>query len=281
MISYRAILDVPRELVSYLSRLLRTERRERGTRRRTRRLTPWWQAVLGLTWFRNGGDIPNLGRGFDLSRSTSYRYLDEVIDVLAEQAPELKDALERARTGGLPHLIIDGTLTSIDQVGEKKTSAKGKQIDAWYSGKARAFAANLQGLMQPGGFPIWISGALPGSTHDITAARDDRAAGGDGRPADRAGRRAGAQTGPQLRELLVTAVQRHLRPAGEEAAGQEWEEAGPPAGRARRGPGHGRDPRTRSKSTSRTRAAVAERRCRRPTASASRGVRSATFPWSP
>lgn len=172
MISYRAILDVPRELVSYLSRLLRTERRERGTRRRTRRLTPWWQAVLGLTWFRNGGDIPNLGRGFGLSRSTSYRYLDEVIDVLAEQAPELKDALERARADGLPHLIIDGTLTSIDRVGEKKTSAKGKEIDAWYSGKARAFAANLQGLMQPGGFPIWISGALPGSTHDITAARE-------------------------------------------------------------------------------------------------------------
>jgi hypothetical protein len=168
VISYRAILDVPRELVFSLSRLLRTERRERGTRR----LTPWWQAVFGLTWFRNGGDIPNLGRGFGLSRSTSYRYLDEVIDVLAEQAPELKDALERARTDGLPHLIIDGTLTSIDRVGEKKTSAKGKEIDAWYSGKARAFAANLQGLMQPGGFLIWISGALPGSTHDITAARE-------------------------------------------------------------------------------------------------------------
>jgi hypothetical protein len=26
--------------------------------------------------------------------------------------------------------------------------------------------------MQPGGFLIWISGALPGSTHDITAARE-------------------------------------------------------------------------------------------------------------
>jgi hypothetical protein len=116
VISYRAILDVPRELVFSLSRLLRTERRERGTRR----LTPWWQAVFGLTWFRNGGDIPNLGRGFGLSRSTSYRYLDEVIDVLAEQAPELKDALERARTDGLPHLIIDGTLTSIDRVGRRR-----------------------------------------------------------------------------------------------------------------------------------------------------------------
>ncbi|MEV1166984.1 transposase family protein [Nonomuraea sp. NPDC049784] len=67
---------------------------------------------------------------------------------------------------------MDGTLTRIDRIGEKKTSVKGQEIDAWYSGKARAFAANLQGLMTPGGFPIWISDALPGSTYDITAARE-------------------------------------------------------------------------------------------------------------
>lgn len=36
MISYHAMLDVPRELVRYLSRLLAAERRARGTRRATR-----------------------------------------------------------------------------------------------------------------------------------------------------------------------------------------------------------------------------------------------------
>lgn len=172
MITYRAILDVPRELISYLSRLLKTERCLRGTRKGTRRTSTWRQAVYGLAWFRGGGDIPNLGRGFGLSRSTAYRYLDEVIDVLADQAPDLKAALERARADGLPHLIIDGTLASIDRVSEKKTSVKGKEIDAWYSGKAHAFVAHLQALMAPGGFPIWISDASPGSTHDITAARE-------------------------------------------------------------------------------------------------------------
>jgi hypothetical protein len=172
VISYRAILDVPRELVSYLSQLLRNERRQRGTRNGTRACSTWWQAVFGLAWFRDGGHIPTLGRGFGLSRSTAYRYLDEVIDVLAQQAPDLKTALDRAHADGLPHLIIDGTLTSIDRVGEKKTSVKGKDVDAWYSGKAHAFAANLQALMAPGGFPIWISDALPGSVHDITAARE-------------------------------------------------------------------------------------------------------------
>lgn len=172
MISYRAILDVPRELVSYLSKLLRHERRQRGTRKNTRKKTTWWQAVFGLVWFRNGGDIPNLGQGFGLSRSSSYRYLHEVIDVLTEQAPDLKTALDRAQSDGLPHLIMDGTLTSIDRVSEKKTSVKGREIDAWYSGKVHAFAANLQALMTPGGFPIWVSDALPGSTHDVTAARE-------------------------------------------------------------------------------------------------------------
>ncbi|WP_188195675.1 transposase family protein [Nonomuraea sp. SYSU D8015] len=54
----------------------------------------------------------------------------------------------------------------------REDQREGKEIDAWYSGKARASAANLQGLMTPGGFPIWISDALPGSTHDITAARE-------------------------------------------------------------------------------------------------------------
>ena len=30
---------------------------------RNRKSSPWWQAVYGLLWFRNGGDIANLGRG--------------------------------------------------------------------------------------------------------------------------------------------------------------------------------------------------------------------------
>jgi hypothetical protein len=153
-------------------KLLKAERRRRGTRKGTRTLNCWWQAVYALVWFRNGGDIRQLGRGFGLSQSTSYRYLDEVIDVLAEQAPELEDALDRAERDGLPHLIIDGTLTDIDRVREKKLSQKGKVIDAWFSGKARDFAANLQAIFAPNGFPLWISEALPGSVHDITAARE-------------------------------------------------------------------------------------------------------------
>ncbi len=184
VIVYRAILDIPRQAVSYVSKLLKVERRRTGTRKGTRTLTCWWQAVYALVWFRNGGDIRQLGRGFGLSQSTSYRYLDEVIDVLAEQAPELTDALDHADRDGMPHLIIDGTLTDIARVREKKLGKKGKVIDAWFSGKARAFAANLQAIFAPNGFPLWISEALPGSVHDITTAREDVLERGEGNSRD-------------------------------------------------------------------------------------------------
>ncbi|WP_245714617.1 hypothetical protein [Micromonospora inyonensis] len=48
MIAYRAMVDVPRELVRYLGRLLAAERRAKGTRRGTRALTCFYQALLVL-----------------------------------------------------------------------------------------------------------------------------------------------------------------------------------------------------------------------------------------
>src|SRR5690606_17357973 len=52
------MFDVPWELVHYLSRLLAAECRNRGTRRRTRALTCWYQALMVLAWFhkRRGQD---------------------------------------------------------------------------------------------------------------------------------------------------------------------------------------------------------------------------------
>jgi len=50
VIAYRAMLDVPRELVGYVSTRLRAERRARGTRRGTRALTCWKQALFVLVW---------------------------------------------------------------------------------------------------------------------------------------------------------------------------------------------------------------------------------------
>jgi hypothetical protein len=83
------MLDVPRELVTYVSRLLAAERRARGTRKKTRALTCWRQALFALVWFRKREDLTVLGAGFGISRATAYRYRDEVVAVLAAQVPDL------------------------------------------------------------------------------------------------------------------------------------------------------------------------------------------------
>ena len=172
MITYHATLDVPRELAQYLGRLLHAERRDRGTRTGTRALTCYKQAVLGLRWFRQNTDITALARDHGISRATGYRYLDEVITVLAERAPDLHDALERAKNEGIAHVILDGKIFSADRLGEKTTSVKGEQIDRWYSGKAHEPGGNIQALLAPNGFPLWVSDVEPGSVHDLTAARE-------------------------------------------------------------------------------------------------------------
>ena len=171
MIAYRATLDVPRELAQFTAKLLAAERRRRGTPRGGRALTCFWQAVLGLRWFRDRTTPDALARDHGISRATAYRYLDEFIAVLAQEAPDLSEALERARDESLPHVILDGKIIEGDRCREKTISVKGEVIDLWYSGKAHCHGGNVQAVFTPGGFPLWVSAAEPGSVHDITAAR--------------------------------------------------------------------------------------------------------------
>ena len=93
---------------------------------------------MGLRWFRQNGDITALACDHGISRATGYRYLDEIITVLAECAPDLCEALERAKQDSLAHIILDGKIFSADRLAEKTTSVKGEQIDRWYSGSPRA-----------------------------------------------------------------------------------------------------------------------------------------------
>jgi hypothetical protein len=106
VITYRATLDVSRELAWQVSGLLLAERHRRGTPRGSRALTCcFWQAVLGLRWFRDRTAIDALARDHGISRATAYRYIDEVIDVLAAQAPDLPEALARAASEGAAFVI--------------------------------------------------------------------------------------------------------------------------------------------------------------------------------
>jgi DDE superfamily endonuclease/Helix-turn-helix of DDE superfamily endonuclease len=172
VIAYRAMLDVPRELVWYVSRLLAAERRARRTRRRARALTCFRQALFALVWFRKREDLTVLGAGFGISRATAYRYRDEAVDVLAAQAPELTDALERVQDEGWSHVILDGKIVDTDRCRAKTVSRKGEQIDLWYSGKRHDFGGNVQAVMRPDGFPVWVGEVEPGSVHDLVCAQE-------------------------------------------------------------------------------------------------------------
>jgi DDE superfamily endonuclease len=171
VVSYRVMLDVPADLVRFVSGLLAARRREIGTRRGARKLGCYRQALFGLAWFRDKGDIPRLGARFGLPQSTAYRYLDEIIEVVAARAPGLQEALERALAGGTPYVILDGKVVAADRCREKTLSRKGKIIDLWYSGKTRDFGGNIQALFYPSGIPMWVSDVLPGNVHDLAAAR--------------------------------------------------------------------------------------------------------------
>ena len=62
MISYRVRLDVPVTLVLFVSGLLAAHRRSIGTRKSTRRLGCYRQALFGLAWYRDRVKRPATGR---------------------------------------------------------------------------------------------------------------------------------------------------------------------------------------------------------------------------
>ena len=126
MITYRAMLDVPCELVQQVATWLRIERRALGTRTGSRVLTCWNPAVMVLAWFRNHGDIALVGAGFGVSRAIAYRYRDEAIRVIAAQAPDLHDALSEVAEQGWSHVVLDGKVFRTDRCAEITTSTKGE-----------------------------------------------------------------------------------------------------------------------------------------------------------
>jgi DDE superfamily endonuclease len=68
-------------------------------------------------------------------------------------------------------VILDGKLIPSDRCKEPAVSVKGEVIDLWYSGKAHTHGGNIQAVLAPDGFPLWVSPVEPGSVHDLTAAR--------------------------------------------------------------------------------------------------------------
>jgi hypothetical protein len=160
MLFYRAALPLSRQTLTFVSGLVRTHRREMGTV--WRRLNPGQQALLVLVYLRKGEPFAQLGAGFDVSTTTCWRYVNETVDLLAARAPRLRAALRKAKRQGRAYVIIDGTLVPVDRVAADRP---------FYSGKHKRHGVNLQVIASPDGTILWVSGELPGSTHDTAAAR--------------------------------------------------------------------------------------------------------------
>jgi hypothetical protein len=113
---YTAELPFGDHTVFRLAGLLVAERQRCGTRNGTRTLSTLEQAVMILRWFCDGTRTRQLFTDHGVARSVGYRYLYEGVAVLAWQAPDLREALMRARIAGHDHLIVDGTVIETDRL---------------------------------------------------------------------------------------------------------------------------------------------------------------------
>jgi hypothetical protein len=148
--------------LTHLASLLAAHRK--SIRCRWRRLSPGRQALLVLAHLRNGDTYSRLAAGFGVGMATVFRYIGEAVDLLASHAPTLTAALWQLAWSDRPLAILDGTLIPIDRLG-------GANNRPYYSGKHHKHGVNLQRLIDAAGRLLWISDGLPGSVHDLTAAR--------------------------------------------------------------------------------------------------------------
>ena len=160
MLFYRAALPLSRSTLAYLAGVIRRYRKKIGSC--WRMLNPGQQALLVLVHLRKGDTFAALAAGFGVGTTTAWRYVQETVTLLAARAPKLDAALQAAKQAKHAFVVIDGTLIPIDRVAADRP---------FYSGKHRKHGMNLQVIASPHGDILWVSGALPGAVHDLTAAR--------------------------------------------------------------------------------------------------------------
>ena len=158
MLVYPSSIDLSSRTLRFLTGQLTARRQEIGPR--WRRLPAVRQTLLALAHLRCGDTYAQLAAGFGIGIATVFRYIREAVDILATLAPSLAKAMETIREKAF--VILDGTLLPIDRIAADTP---------YYSGKHKRHGMNVQVLTDPFGRLLWASPTLPGSTHDLTAAR--------------------------------------------------------------------------------------------------------------
>jgi hypothetical protein len=141
-----------------VSRIIRARRKTIGSH--WRKLAPGQQALLVLAYLRKGETFAELAAGFRVETSTAWRYVAEVVALVAARPSRLRRAVRDAGKADYAYMVVDGTLIPIDRVAADRP---------FYSGKHKRHGMNLQVIASPdGSLPVGLR-CLHGSMHDKEA----------------------------------------------------------------------------------------------------------------
>jgi hypothetical protein len=107
MLSCRAVLPLSRQTLSYVAGVIRGHRARIGPC--WRKLNPGQQALLVLAHLRKGETFADLTADFGVDTTTAWRYVAEIVRLLAARSSKLGPALRAARKAGHAFVVIVGT----------------------------------------------------------------------------------------------------------------------------------------------------------------------------